>query len=63
MSHFTLTLLAWSARAFGVERQNAIQFAADGNREAARRWGEYARQSYATIRKIMNETQPKNTTP
>jgi hypothetical protein len=58
MSHFTLTLLAWSARAFGVERHNAIQFAKDGNREAARRWGEYARQSYATIHKILNQTEP-----
>jgi len=58
MSHFTLTLLAWSARAFGVERHNAIEFAAQGNREAARRWGEYARQSYATIHKILNQTEP-----
>ncbi len=58
MSHFTLTLLAWSARAFGVERQNAIEFAKQGNREAARRWGEYARQSYATISKILNQTEP-----
>ena len=58
MTHFTLTLLAWSARAFGVGRNNAIEFAKNGNREAARRWGEYARQSYATIKKILGDAKP-----
>ena len=58
MNHLTLTILAWSARTFGVERQNAIDFAKDGNREAARRWGEYARQSYATIQKILGDAKP-----